>query len=165
MDAQQQAVLDRFSAGPAQLQAELAQLSEMDLDWNEGPGSWSIRQNVHHLAEGGEFFGFAILRALATPGARVFFNDFPGNEPWAKALRCDQRPIEPALGLILAHWRYLAEVLGSLPDNWEHQVVYMDGEGVEQGRGTARGIVEMLSEHMEEHLTTIRRIKAAHGAE
>ena len=164
MNAQQQAVLDRFTAGAAQLNVELAQLSEMDLDWTEGPGGWSIRQIVLHLADGGVIFSQAIMRALAVPGSRFFFNDFPGNEAWSDGLRCGSRPVEPALNLIMADWRYLAELVECFSDAWERQIVYVNGDGAEQSRATVQGILEMLAEHMEEHLASIRRIKAAHGA-
>ena len=45
-------ILNLYADGPAKLEAALAGLSEPDLDLALTSDSWTIRQIVHHIADG-----------------------------------------------------------------------------------------------------------------
>lgn len=128
------------------------------LDWAEEEGEWTIREVVHHVAEDCNFYAFIIERALATPGCNVIFGDFPGNQPWGKALKWHNRPIEPARALMHAHRAFIAGLLLSVPDLWENAVHFKDESGKELAESNVTQMIEMLTQHMDEHTEMIKKI-------
>ena len=156
-------LLSRFLSGAEKLHALVQGLSEEDLDLSPRPNAWSIRQIVHHLADDGDVWSMCIKKAIATPGALVRFEGFPGNEPWASALDFGAREIGPALDLITAHRRYLAEMLGHFPDAWDRSVRLADGAGEVRREISVREMVQMLTDHLLEHVETIERTLARKG--
>jgi hypothetical protein len=157
-------VLARFLGVADELVGLVGGLSDDELDLSRAPGQWSIRQIVHHLADDGDVWSMCIKKALATPGAVVRFEGFPGNEPWAEALDFGKRAIAPALHLILSHRQYVADVLHDL-DGWENTVKLLDAAGVVQREISAGEMVEMLTSHMATHVATIQAICEEHGIE
>jgi hypothetical protein len=156
--------LARFLAVANELVTIVGGLSEAELDLSQGLGQWSIRQIVHHLADDGDVWSICIKKAIATPGASVRFEGFPGNEAWADALRFGERGIASILPLIMAQRQYLKDLLRDL-DAWEGAVKLVDAEGEVRGEISVREMVEMLTDHMATHVTTIRAICEAHGVE
>ena len=47
-----EATIARYADGPNQLETAIVGLSEEELDIAESDGSWTIRQIVHHVADG-----------------------------------------------------------------------------------------------------------------
>jgi len=139
-------------------------LSDAELDLSRGPGQWSIRQIVHHLADDGDVWSMCIKKALATPGASVRFEGFPGNEAWADALDYGERDVGFALQLIIAHRQYLVALLRDL-DTWDNSCKLVDAEGEVRREISVGQMVEMLTDHMATHVATIRAICEAHGVE
>ena len=133
------------------------------LDWAEKGGEWTIREVVHHVAEDCNVYAFIIERALATPGCNVIFGEFPGNQPWGKALAWHTRPVEPARSLMHAHRVYLADLLTSLPDLWENTVHFKDESGKELAEQNVIQMTGMLTEHMDEHTEMIEKIIGANA--
>jgi hypothetical protein len=162
MNDEQQRQIEAFTRSQEAFDAALAQLPEEGLDWREDGDGWSVREIIHHVGEDCNVYAFIIERALATPGCKVVFGEFPGNDAWGERLAWGERPVGPALGLMRAHRAWLAELVGSFPDRWDNVVKFYDGGGKElQGRNTVRTMLEMLTEHMQEHTETIRRISEA----
>lgn len=157
----QSTIRDQFATGGDRLNAALQGLTEADLDCREAPGEWTIRQIVHHLADDGDAWSECIKKAIATPGGFVRFEGFPGNEPWANALAYHLRPIETSLGLIQAHRRYLAALIDYFPNAWEQGIDLLDDQGNVAGHFTVGQMAKMLSDHFDDHIATIERIKAA----
>jgi hypothetical protein len=147
-----------------ELVALVGPLSDEELDLSRGPGQWSIRQIVHHLADDGDVWSMCIKKALATPGASVRFEGFPGNEAWADALDFGERDIGFALQLIVAHRQYLAALLRDL-DTWDNAIKLVDAEGQVRREMTVREMVPMLTDHLATHVATIRAICEANGIE
>ncbi|MBG0770963.1 MAG: DinB family protein, partial [Anaerolineaceae bacterium] len=142
----------------------LKPIPDSGLDWREGGEGWSIRQIIHHVAEDCNVYAFIIERALATPGCKITFGEFPGNEPWGERLGWDTKPVEIALELMHVHRKFIAEMVSLLPDQLDNEVHYFNDEGKELGKGNVENMLKMLSEHMEEHTATIQRIAAEHQA-
>ena len=93
MNQTQQKIMDDFKGVLVELDSVLAELSDEGYDWAEKEGEWSIRQIVHHLAEDCNVYAFIIERGLATPGCKVFFGEFPGNEAWSNLMGWHERPV------------------------------------------------------------------------
>jgi hypothetical protein len=154
-------MLTHFTADPDRLESAVAGLTEDQLDLAEAPGQWSIRQIVHHLSDDCDVWSFGIKRAIAVDGVSIRFGPFPGNEPWANALAFDRRPIAPALALFSAHRALLAQIVSALPASWDRCVNAVDDQG-QTFQIPVGGALKMLSDHLQEHLATIARIKARH---
>lgn len=156
-------VLARFTAGPAKLAAALAALPDTALDFSVAPGEWSVRQTVHHLADDGDAWCMILKKAIATPGAPIRFEGFPGNEVWAAGLGNDRRPIGTALALIDAHNRLMVELVTTLGDVWDRHIVVLNESGRETQKVTVGEMIGFLGEHVDEHLVVIHSIRQTHG--
>ncbi len=162
VDQKQQDILHQFTQSLVDLDDLMAKVPKEGLDWAEKEGKWTIRQIIHHLAGDCDVYSFIIKRALATPGSQQVFGEFPGNEVWAKRLKFDQRPIEPARQLMHAHRTFLAELMSSLPECWENTINFHKSSGEKITEQSARQMLIMLTEHMQEHTDTISAILQAH---
>jgi hypothetical protein len=138
-------ILSRFITSAERLRALVQGLSEADLDLSGEPGGWTIRQIVHHVADDGDVWSLCIKKAIATPGALVRFEGFLGNEPWARALDFAGREVGPALGLITAHRRYLAEMLDHFSDAWDRSVRLANSAGEVRREMSVREMVPRVS--------------------
>jgi hypothetical protein len=148
-------ILSQFLSSAEILRNQTRSLSAADLDASDEPGGWTIRQIVHHLADDGDVWSMCIKKAIATPGALVRFEGFPGNEAWADGLAFDQRKIGRSLDLILAHRGYVAEILEHFAGAWDRSVRIANAEGQVVREMTVRDMVEMLTDHTMEHSFTI----------
>jgi uncharacterized damage-inducible protein DinB len=63
----QEHILEHYGNGPALLQAILEGLPDEALELQLSPESWSIRQLVHHIADGDYLWKEFILRAAGEP--------------------------------------------------------------------------------------------------
>jgi hypothetical protein len=155
--------VQRFAGDVTRLEGALSGLPPGGLELNESPGEWTIRQIVHHLADDGDVWCYAIKKAIATPGARLRFEGFPGNKEWSTELGFVRRPVDPARALFRAHRAYISEMVGSFPTVGANTVVVTDESGQEVQPLNVLEMLEMLSDHLEEHAATIVRIRIMHG--
>jgi hypothetical protein len=159
-----QEILARYAGGPAQLAAAIAGLEEPQLDLAETADSWSIRQIVHHVADGDDLWKIPILAALGN-GDGVFsllwYWDRPQDE-WVRSWDYAGRPIEPSLDLFSANRRRTAELLGRSADACERSLWIQLPDG-DRRRASVGYMVEMQANHLDEHLDDIRRIRQLHG--
>lgn len=159
----QKETLALLISGAEKLKMAVAGLSETDLDHSVGPGEWTIRQLVHHVADDGDAWCMHFKKALATPGVPIRFEGFPGNESWAKVLAFDKRPIQPALALVMAHRQLIKELAEYFPGAWEQHVTIVDSQGQALQDVSAQQMLQMLNEHLVEHLATIHVIRRQIG--
>lgn len=146
------------------LECLVVDLSDDELAWSSAPGSWTIRQIVHHVADDGDAWSMPLKKAIATPGAPIRFEGFPGNDAWADALAFHKRPIEASLELLKAHRHMMAELARWYADDWDApHIVIVDSEGREVQKVTFGQILGMVTEHMLEHVAEIEKIRQAHG--
>ena len=102
-----------------------------------------------------------IKKALAAPGTLLRFEGFPGNEPWADALDYARLEILSSLSLIQSHRRQIAELLVNNPPAWSCGVCLTGPQGENSQENQAADIIQMLTEHMLEHVREIEKIKAS----
>ena len=159
-----EAILARYADGPAQLECAISGLKESELDLALGSDSWSIRQIVHHLADGDDIWKIAIKAALGNSGGTyhlMWYWDKP-QEEWAESWDYAGREIESSLGLLRANRRHMVELLQQVPDAWERYIFIPRPDG-ERRRATVGYMVEMQANHVPGHIDDIRRIRQAHG--
>jgi hypothetical protein len=143
-------------------QTVLEKVPEGGMDWSEKEGEWSIRQVILHVADDLTVYTFIIERALAVPGDKVVFGEFPGNQNWADQLKFDQRAIQPALNLIYAQRSFMVEMLEHFPDRWDNKVNFYDKDGKQVGSNSVKEMILMLTEHMQEHIEMVEKILEIH---
>jgi uncharacterized damage-inducible protein DinB len=158
-----QEILVRYISGPDKLQAAIAGLSDKELDSCCAPGEWTIRQVVHHLADGDDIWSMCIKVALGAPGSTFCFDWYPGNEPWAARFDYAGRAVEPAVALLRAHRLHLAQLLEYLPDGWERSVTVVAPYQPQQEEMTVGTIVGLLARHVEQHVEQVQEIRAKNG--
>jgi hypothetical protein len=155
--------LERFTTGAYRLQRAVRSLSQEELDLSERPGQWTIRQINLQLADDGGAWALPTKKAIAAIGALVRFEGFPGNEAWVLALAFDRRPVRPAVALIEAHRRVLAEMVGAIAGAWKRHVTVFDAAGREVQTLTCREIIGKLADHLCRHVDTIWKIRRTHN--
>ena|SRR6185312_14673666 len=154
-----------YERGAKNLEALLAGLSEADLDLTRVPGEWSIRQIVHHIAEGDALFMVPIKSALAQSGSTFVRNALdPDPDAGPVALGLASRPVESSVTLTKAIREQLSQLIRYVPDSWGHYVMMKSPEGDDGGRRMDVGLlVGIMVSHMAEHCDEIKTIREVHG--
>jgi hypothetical protein len=155
-------LIENFSQALVDFDAVLDEVPSEGLDWREGGEGWSVRQIIHHVTEDCNVYTFIIESALATPGCRFTFGEFPGNDVWGEQLGWATKPVEISRTLMHAQRDFLAEMVAQFPDRLGNEVQYYNFEGKHLGSGNVEKMITMLTEHMQEHTETLRRISAEH---
>jgi hypothetical protein len=160
MQIQQTNVSEAFLISAKRLKIALDGLPEEFCDHRLAENEWSIRQIVHHLADDLDVWSMCIKKALATPGAVVRFEGFPGNDAWAEALHFERRSIQPQLTIIMAHRKAVVEMVEHFADACDRTMCIADAEGAIRATLSVTDILTMLTQHMNEHVSTIENILA-----
>jgi hypothetical protein len=157
-------IIADYADGPNRLETAIAGLSETDLDIALSSDSWTIRQIVHHIADGDDIWKVFIKRAVGDPGGEfslAWYWQRPQDE-WPKQWAYGERAIEPSLALFRAGRRHIGQLLEHIPGVWE-QSLRIPWPDREEQEADVRWVMEMLTRHIDEHLAEIRRIRDAHN--
>jgi hypothetical protein len=158
----QKEIISKYADGPGLLEAAVAALSNADLDAALSDNSWTIRQIIHHLADGDEIWRIFVKNAIGNPGGS-FSLEWYGQmtqDEWVRLWAYEVRDLSPSLALIRAGRHQVIQLLEYIPDAWgkSMQVRWPDGSVEDVNVGW---VVEMQSRHLEAHLDDIRRILTA----
>lgn len=157
------ASLALFADGPAQLEAVLMGLTESDLNLAQTSESWTIRQIVHHLADGDDLWKTCIKAALGNSEGLFslkWYWDKPQTE-WAENWKYANRSIEPSLALLRANRHQIVELVQQTPDAWEKSIRLKWPESEEE-RITIGKVLEMQASHVVGHINDIQMIRQTH---
>ena len=151
--------LSRFHAGLAALEETVSGLSDVALDAEPLGGGWSVRQIVHHLADGDDIWKMAIKMAIGHDGAEFALGWYQAmtQQEWANQWAYSSRPIGASLSLLRASREHLLQVLDHIPDAWNRAVLLREPDGQIE-RVPVGFIVEMQAEHVFHHLRRIQEI-------
>lgn len=156
--------LASYAAGPDRLEAAIAGLSEDKLDLALSPRSWSIRQIVHHLADGDDIWKVFVKRAIGNPQGLfelAWYWEIPQDE-WVSHWAYAQRAIEPSLALFRANHKHVVQLLESIPGAWEKCLPIRFLSGTQQSISVAE-VMDMQARHVEGHIDEICKIREKHG--
>jgi len=158
-----QEALSAYADGPDRLEAALAGFPESGLDLALSSDSWSIREIVHHVADGDDIWKAFIKRAVGALGGEFSLEWYwvTPQEEWAGRWAYRDRAIEPSLALLRAGRQHIVQLLEHIPQWWAKSlsIRWSDGEEQEVSVGW---VVDMQAQHIEGHIEDIRRIREAH---
>jgi uncharacterized damage-inducible protein DinB len=156
--------IDAYAAGSDLIEATIAGLPETALDLAPGPDAWSIRQILHHIADGDELWRLFVKRAQAQPGGEFtleWYWTVPQDE-WAHGWGYSERDVRLSLDVLRANRRQIVEMLRRSLSAWENSLLVRWPSG-ESRPVTVGDIVEMQTRHVAGHLDDIRSIRSANG--
>ena len=156
-----QETLALYATCPDDLEAALAGLAAQDLELRRSPHEWTIRQIVHHIADGDDLWSMALKAALTKPGFHYSQHWYSTDNAIAGPLDYAGRAIEPALALFRAHRAHITQLMQHLPDAWERYILFSWQQSEEAEKVTAGTIIRAQTRHAEEHIEEIRAILRA----
>ncbi len=163
-DDTSQLALTRYNSGPALLETAIRDLDAGQLDLALSPESWTIRQLIHHIADGDYLWKEFLLRAAGDPQHEFSLEWYwclPQDE-WVKRWSYAGRHLEPSLALLKANRQHTQELLERIPELWGLSLLIPTLQG-KQERVTVAEVVEMQARHVETHVEDIMRIRRHHN--
>jgi len=156
-------VLDLFARGVEEIDAVLAGLSDQELDLKRQPEEWSIRQIVHHIADGDDLWTMALKAALANSGCLYRHDWYTPDNVCAETLDYAGRAIEPAVALFRANRAHVLQLVRQMSNAWERSIRFAWPWEPEPHTITVGAIIEGQAIHAFVHCDEIRQIRRAHG--
>ncbi len=133
----------------------LGELSEDQLDAREGPGEWTVRQIVHHLADNEVADAMRLRQMLAHDSPLIV----PFDEGLFVARLHYDREIESSVATFFA----LRASSGAILEQIAAQDWSREGQHEERERYSVEIMIEKNIEHDRAHLDQIRRALATTG--
>jgi len=157
-------VMARFREGPALLEDAVMNLTDADLDATPSGGGWTIRQIVHHIADGDDIWKLGIKMAMGDEQAEFSLGWYRGmsQEAWGDRWAYDRRSLGASLSLLKASRSHILQLLESVPEAWDRVVVVRKPDG-EMERVPVGFVVQMQADHVLHHLERIRGILRERG--
>ncbi len=148
-----QQLIAQYRDGYAAVAEALLKITPEGLDARPGPGRWTAREIVHHLADSEMTSAVRLRRLLAEDQPHIQGYD---QEEFARKLHYD-RPHETSLELFKYARAATAELLERLgPTDWTRE-----GTHSESGRYTVETWLRIYAEHAHKHAMQIRAARAA----
>lgn len=157
-------ILTQYADGPSRLEAALTGLD--DPEWNLAltADSWSIREIVHHIADGDDIWKICIKAALGNNDGLFslqWYWDKPQTE-WSENWKYASRHVRSSLDLLQINRQHIVELIGSIPAAWEKSIRLKWPDGHEECI-TVGDVIEMQARHVLGHIKDILAIRQAHG--
>jgi hypothetical protein len=142
-----------YRDGYAAVAEALLKITPEELDARPGPGRWTAREIVHHLADSETTSAIRLRRLLAEDRPVIHGYD---QDEFARRLHYD-RPHESSLELFKYVRLATAELLERLePADW-----LREGTHSESGRYTVETWLKIYAEHAHKHARQIRAARSA----
>ena len=141
-------LIDSYASGPDLLQQAVESLSESTWDLRPGPGKWSIREVVCHLADAEVVYADRMKRVLMEDHPTLF--EFDPNLG-ISALHCKQRSLPDEVALVNAVRTQMLPILRSCSESDFERT----GEHSQEGTMTLRILLERITNHVPHHVRFI----------
>ena len=152
---ERETLLAQYRDGYAAIVEAMARITPDEVDARPGPGRWSTREIIHHLADSEMTSAVRLRRLLAEDRPAIQGYD---QDDFARRLHYD-RPYETSLELFKYVRLATAELLERLePNEW-----LREGTHSESGRYTVESWLRIYAEHAHKHARQIRQARAAAG--
>jgi hypothetical protein len=148
-----QQLIERYSNGYRVVAEALEGATDAELDARPGPGKWTAREIVHHLADSEMTSAIRLRRLLAEDNPLIVGYD---QDEFARRLFYD-RPIATSLAAFQMARAVTTELLVRMNDqHWQRP-----GTHSESGPFGAERWLESYAEHAHGHAEQIRRARAS----
>lgn len=157
-------ILALYADGPAQLEAAMKGLADAELNLALTADSWSIREIVHHQADGDDIWKMCIKMALGNKEGLFNLQWYWDKEQmeWSGNWHYAGRSVESSLALLRANRRHIVELVHPVSDTWEKFVRCNRPDGKEE-RITVGEVISMQARHITAHIQDIKDIRLAHA--
>jgi hypothetical protein len=150
---ERQKLIEQYRDGYAAVVEALLKISPEELDARPGPGRWSAREIVHHLADSEMTSAVRLRRLLVEQRPAIYGYD---QDEFARRLHY-HRPHETSLELFKYVRLSTAELLDRLGEaDW-----LREGTHSEIGRYTVETWLKIYGEHAHKHARQIREARSA----
>ena len=161
----QDELIAKYENGPKQLEAAISGLSEVNLDIRKDAESWTIRESIHHIADGDDLWKLFIKRAIGNPNGEYSFDwywQLPQNE-WAKSWNYLGRSIEPSLAMFRANRKHIVQLLRHTPGALEKSLRVRLPTKIEEQDLKVVSVVKGQIQHVQDHIAEIGEVRKVHG--
>ncbi len=151
--------LCQFREGPILLERTVMGLRDCELDFKPSASGWSIRQIVHHIADGDDIWKFGVKMAIGNEQAEFSLRWYSSQtqDTWANGWAYSRRSIGTSLSLLKANREHVLQLLASVPEAW-HRVVVVRTQQEKIEKVPVGFVIQMQAEHLFHHLVRIRAI-------
>ncbi|MFZ0455773.1 MAG: DinB family protein [Ignavibacteriaceae bacterium] len=156
----QEKIIELFKQGPCILDDALTGLSDFELDYMPSNGGWTIRQIIHHIADGDDLWKTCIKIALGNEQAEFTLKWYSAlsQTEWAIRWRYESRSIGESLALLKANRDHLLQLLEYVPDGWTKTVQFREPNG-EVEVVPVGAVFQMQADHVVHHVKRILEIR------
>ena len=157
-------VIARYREGPALLEDAVMGLTDADLDATPSGGGWTIRQIVHHVADGDDIWKLCIKMAVGTEQAEFALGWYRAapQQAWVDRWAYSRRSLGASLSLLKASRTHILQLLESVPDAWNRAVAVRKPDGAME-QVPVGFVVQMQADHVLLHIARIRGILQERG--
>jgi hypothetical protein len=146
-------LVEKYRDGYRMVLEALDKITDRELDIRPGPGKWSAREIVHHLADSEMTSAIRLRRLIAEDRPAIVAYD---EQEFARRLHYD-RPIHSSLEALAAARSATADFLDRLTEaEWQRE-----GTHTESGRYTVEIWLETYARHAHAHAQQIRRARSS----
>jgi hypothetical protein len=154
--AERDAMIARLAGQPASLRAAIDALDDAALDTPYRPGGWTVRQLVHHVADGHMNAYIRVKLALTEDEPTVKPYD---QDAWVQL--ADVTAVAPSVSLALlegTHARLVPVLRAMSPDDFRRGLMHP-----ENGRMTVDDVLATYAWHGDHHVAHIRALRRRSG--
>jgi len=155
-------VMSRYRQGPELLEDVVTGLQDALLDAVPSGGGWTIRQIVHHVADGDDIWKLAVKMAVGSEQnefALAWYWSMP-QQTWGDRWAYGRRSLDASLDLLKASRRHIVQLLESVPEAWHRAVAVRKRDGQVE-RVPVGFVIQMQADHVFHHIQRIRGILGA----
>ena len=151
--------VSRFREGPNLLEQAVISLRDAELDARPPGGGWSIREIVHHIADGDDIWKMCVKMAIGNEQAEFALGWYSSlaQVTWGDRWAYRRRSIGTSLSLLKATREHVLQLLESVPEAWDRSVIVRTKQG-EIERVPVGFVIEMQADHVIHHVERIRAI-------
>ena len=149
-----QELIEEYAAGPQQLRAAVADMSQEQLRARPVPGRWSTLEVVCHIADFEPVYADRMKRVIAENEPTMLGGD---PDVFAARLAYDRRKLDEELNLIEAVRRHVTTILRTLSAGDFERT----GRHSSDGPLTLAELLQRIANHIPHHVTFIQEKKSA----
>lgn len=146
-------LIEQYRGGYAAIAEALLKATDEELDGRPGPGKWSAREIVHHLADSEMTAAIRLRRLLAEERPEIQGYD---QDEYARRLHYD-RPHAISLEL----FKYVRDSTAELLERMSQSDWQREGTHSEVGRYTPETWLKIYAQHAHKHALQIRAARDA----